>query len=175
MDFSPVKELCDSVGVEYHVVETDIAEIIFNERKEKNPCSLCAKMRKGALNDKVEELGCNKVALGHNRDDVIETLLMALLYEGRIYTFSPVTYLNKKKLTSIRPLIYVPEKEVIGFARKQQLPIVKNKCPADGNTRREDMKNRIASLKKDFDHLDEKLFGAVQRSAIPGWLVDKDK
>jgi tRNA(Ile)-lysidine synthase TilS/MesJ len=175
MDFSPVKELCESVGVEYHVVETDIAEIIFNERKEKNPCSLCAKMRKGALNDKVEELGCNKVALGHNRDDVIETLLMSLLYEGRIHTFSPVTYLGKKRLTSIRPLIYAPEKDVIGFARKQQLPIVKNKCPADGNTRREDMKNRIASLKQDFDHLDEKLFGAIQRSAIEGWSTDKEK
>lgn len=169
MDFSPVKELCDSIGVDYYVVETDIGEIIFNERGEKNPCSLCAKMRKGALNDKIEELGCNKVALGHNRDDVVETLLMALLYEGRIYTFSPVTYLDRKKITSIRPLIYVPEKDIKGFAGKECLPVVKNKCPADGNTRREDMKERIAEMREDFDHLDEKLFGAVQRSAIQGW------
>jgi len=169
MDFSPVKELCDSIGVDYYVVETDIGEIIFNERGEKNPCSLCAKMRKGALNDKIEELGCNKVALGHNRDDVVETLLMALLYEGRIYTFSPVTYLDRKKITSIRPLIYVPEKDIKGFAGKECLPVVKNKCPADGNTRREDMKERITEMREDFDHLDEKLFGAVQRSAIQGW------
>ncbi len=169
MDFSPVKHLCDRLDVEYHIVETDIGEIIFNERKEKNPCSLCAKMRKGALNDAVEKLNCNKVALGHNRDDVIETLLMSLLYEGRIYTFSPVTYLDRKKITSIRPLIYVPEKEIIGFAKAENLPVVKNKCPADGNTKREDMKNRIALLKKDFDHLDEKLMGAIQRSYIQGW------
>ena len=169
MDFSPVRELCDSLGVEYHIVETDIGEIIFNERKEKNPCSLCAKMRKGALNDMVEKLNCNKVALGHNRDDVIETLLMSLLYEGRIYTFSPVTYLDRKKITSIRPLIYVPEKEIRGYVKAENLPVVKNTCPADGNTKREDMKNRIAQLKKDFDHLDEKLMGAVQRSYIQGW------
>lgn len=174
MDFTPVREFCERLGVEYHVVETDIGEIIFGERREKNPCSLCAKMRKGALHDKLEQLGCNKVALGHNRDDVIETLLMALLYEGRIYTFSPVTYLDRKKITSIRPMIYVPEKEIIGFAKAENLPVVKNKCPADGNTKREDMKKRINELKKDFDHLDEKLLGAVQRSFIPGWQTEKD-
>lgn len=174
MDFTPVREFCERLGVEYHVVETDIGEIIFGERREKNPCSLCAKMRKGALHDKLEQLGCNKVALGHNRDDVIETLLMALLYEGRIYTFSPVTYLDRKKITSIRPMIYVPEKEIIGFAKAESLPVVKNKCPADGNTKREDMKKRINELKKDFDHLDEKLLGAVQRSFIPGWQTEKD-
>ena len=169
MDFAPVTEMCSRLGVEYHIVDTDIGEIIFNQRKEKNPCSLCAKMRKGALNTKVEELGCNKAALGHNRDDVIETLLMALLYEGRIYTFSPVTYLDRMKITSIRPLIYVPEKEIIGFARSEGLPVVKSTCPADGNTKREDMKRRIGELKADFDHLDEKLLGAVKRSFIPGW------
>ncbi len=174
MDFTPVREFCEHLGVEYHVVETDIGEIIFGERREKNPCSLCAKMRKGALHDKLEQLDCNKVALGHNRDDVIETLLMALLYEGRIYTFSPVTYLDRKKITSIRPMIYVPEKEIIGFAKAESLPVVKNKCPADGNTKREDMKKRINELKKDFDHLDEKLLGAVQRSFIPGWQTEKD-
>lgn len=175
MDFTPVREFCEGLGVEYHVVETDIGEIIFKERKEKNPCSLCAKMRKGALHDRLEQLGCNKVALGHNRDDVIETLFMALLYEGRIYTFRPVTHLDRKKITSIRPMIYVPEKEIIGFARAEKLPIVKNKCPADGNTHRQDMKNRIASLKKDFDHLDKKLLGAIQRSFIPGWQTEKDR
>ena len=174
MDFTPVREFCEHLGVEYHVVETDIGEIIFGERREKNPCSLCAKMRKGALHDKLEQLDCNKAALGHNRDDVIETLLMALLYEGRIYTFSPVTYLDRKKITSIRPMIYVPEKEIIGFAKAESLPVVKNKCPADGNTKREDMKKRINELKKDFDHLDEKLLGAVQRSFIPGWQTEKD-
>ena len=175
MDFGPVADMCKDLGVEYHIVDTDIGDIIFNERKEKNPCSLCAKMRKGALNTKVEELNCNKVALGHNRDDVIETLLMALLYEGRIYTFSPVTYLDRMKITSIRPLIYVPEKEIIGFARSQALPVVKSTCPADGNTKREDMKKRIAGLKEDFDHLDEKLLGAVKRSFISGWNIGEDE
>lgn len=175
MDFSPVTEFCQRLDIEYHVVNTDIGEIIFDERKEKNPCSLCAKMRKGALNDKVDELKCNKVALGHNKDDVIETFLMALLYEGRIYTFSPVTYLDRMKITSIRPLIYVPEKEIIGFARSEGLPVVKNKCPADGNTKREDMKERIKLLKNDFDHLDEKLFGAIQRSFIQGWRSSKEQ
>jgi tRNA(Ile)-lysidine synthase TilS/MesJ len=174
MDFSPVADFCARLGVEYHVVKTDIGKIIFDYRKEKNPCSLCAKMRKGALYDRLEELGCNKVALGHNRDDVIETLLMSLLYEGRIHTFSPVTRLDRRNLTSIRPMLYVPEKEIIGFARTEGLPIVKNKCPVDGHTKREDMKQRISGLRRDFDHLDEKLLGAIQRSFIPGWNDSKE-
>lgn len=172
MDFTPIKELCEKIGVNYTVVETDIGEIIFKHRKEKNPCSLCAKMRKGALNDKVEELGCNKIALGHNKDDVIETLFMALFYEGRIYDFSPVTFLDRMKITSIRPLIYVPERDIISFAKTEGLPIVKNKCGVDGHTKREDIKRFVASQRSIYDNFDEKIFGAIKRSDIKGWKID---
>lgn len=169
MDFSPIQKLCDELGVHYSIVDTQIGEIIFDARKEKNPCALCSKMRKGALNNKVEELGCNKIALGHNRDDVIETFFMSLFYEGRIHCFSPYTFLSKKKIASIRPLIYVPEKDVIGFARKQGLLIVKNKCKADGNTKREEIKNFMKSMGKDFDYFEETVFSAIKRSELEGW------
>lgn len=169
MDFSPVKRFCDDLGVNYTVVETDIGEIIFDARKEKNPCALCAKMRKGALNDMVEKLGCNKIALGHNRDDVAETLLMSLFYEGRIHCFSPKTYLSRKNISSIRPMMYVPEKEVIGFARQNNLPVVKNKCKADGNTKRELIKNFIKEQSKVFPNFEENIFGAIRRSQLEGW------
>lgn len=169
MDFSPVQELCDKIGVRYTVVETDIGEIIFNARKEKNPCSLCAKMRKGALNDMVEKLNCNKIALGHNRDDIIETFFMSLFYEGRIHTFCPVTYLDRKKIKSIRPLMYVPEKDIKSFVKSEGIVVVKSKCPADGNTRREDTKNFVKEQLKKYDHFEEKVFGAIKRSSITGW------
>lgn len=172
MNFEPVKEYCSKIGVNYHIVDTEIADIVFKERKEKNPCSLCAKMRKGALNSKVEELGCNKIALGHNRDDVIETFLMSLFYEGRIYCFSPYTYLSRRKIASIRPLIYVPEKDVIGFARREELPVVKNKCPADGNTAREDVKIMMKKLALKYDHFEDRTFNAIKRSYIDGWKVE---
>ncbi len=175
MDFSPITNFCREQGVNYTVVETDIGEIIFNERKEKNPCSLCANMRKGALNDMVEKLGCNKIALGHNKDDVIETFLMSLFYEGRINCFSPVTYLDRKKITSIRPLVYVPEAEIIGFSKKYSLPVVKNKCPADGKTKREDIKNMMREYRSIFSCFDNKIFGAIQRAGINGWAKDKIK
>lgn len=169
MDFSPIQKFCDDLGVNYTVVDTDIAEIIFDARKEKNPCALCSKMRKGALNTKVDELGCNKIALGHNRDDVIETFFMSLFYEGRIHCFSPYTFLSRRNITSIRPLIYVPEKEVIGFARSQNLPIVKNKCAADGNTKREEIKKFMKNMSKDFNYFEETIFGAIKRSDLEGW------
>lgn len=172
MNFEPVKEYCNKIGVNYHIVDTEIADIVFKERKEKNPCSLCAKMRKGALNSKVEELGCNKIALGHNRDDVIETFLMSLFYEGRIYCFSPYTYLSRRKIASIRPLIYVPEKDVIGFARREEMPVVKNKCPADGNTAREDVKIMMKKLALKYDHFEDRTFNAIKRSYIDGWKVE---
>ena len=169
MDFSPIQKFCDELGVHYSIVDTQIGEIIFDARKEKNPCALCSKMRKGALNNKVEELGCNKIALGHNRDDVIETFFMSLFYEGRIHCFSPYTFLSKKKIASIRPLIYVPEKDVVGFSRKQGLPIVKNKCKADGNTKREEIKNFMKNMGKDFDYFEETVFSAIKRSELEGW------
>jgi len=169
MDFSPIQSLCDEIGVRYTIVKTDIAEIIFDGRKEKNPCSLCAKMRKGALNDMAESLGCNKIALGHNRNDIIETLFMSMFYEGRIYTFSPVTFLDRKKIYSIRPLMYVPEKEIIGFVKKENIVVVKNKCPVDGYTKREDIKNFVKEQGLKYDHFEEKIFGAVKRAGIGTW------
>lgn len=173
MDFSPVRKFCNDIGVNYTIVDTDIGQIIFDERKEKNPCALCAKMRKGALNTKVEELGCNKIALGHNKDDVIETFLMALLYEGRIHCFSPYTYLSRRKIASIRPLIYVPERDVKGFANREGLPVVKNKCRADGNTTREEIKNMVKKLSKRYDHFEDRTFNAIKRSYIEGWRTDE--
>ncbi len=172
MDYSPIHKFCDDLGVNYSVVDTDIGEIVFDARKEKNPCALCAKMRKGALNTKADELGCNKIALGHNRDDVIETFLMALLYEGRIHCFSPYTYLSRRKIVSIRPLIYVSEKDVIGFAKKYELPIVKNKCGADGNTKREEIKQLMKELGTRYDHFEERTFNAVKRSYLEGWHIE---
>lgn len=171
MDFSPIESYCKEIGVNYTVVDTDIGNIIFNERKEKNPCSLCAKMRKGALNDMVEKLGCNKIALGHNKNDIIETLFLSMFYEGRIYTFSPVTFLDRKKLYSIRPLMYMSEKDVIGFSKKYNLPIVKNKCLADGYTKREDIKNFVSEQITKYDHFEEKIFGSIKRSHIKGWDI----
>ncbi|MGL4791726.1 MAG: tRNA 2-thiocytidine biosynthesis TtcA family protein [Anaerotignaceae bacterium] len=168
-DYSGVQELCDKIGVNYTVVNTEIGRIIFDERKEKNPCSLCAKMRKGALNDAAENLGCNKVALGHNKDDIVETFFMSLIFEGRINTFAPVSFLDKKKLHSIRPLMYVSEKEARSYVKKNGINIVKSPCPADGNTKRQEIKELIEELSKTYENLDGKVFGAIQRSDINGW------
>ncbi len=169
MDFSPIRELCDKLNVPYYVVDTDIAEIIFEARKESNPCSLCAKMRKGALNEKAKELGCNKVAYGHHKDDVIETLFMSMIYEGRIHSFAPETYLDRMDLTVIRPMLYLTEADVIGFKNKYELPVVKNKCPADGNTKREYIKNLIADINKETPGVKNRIFTAMVTQNISGW------
>ncbi len=168
-DFTPMEELCKKIDVDYHVIDTQIGEIIFDARKESNPCSLCAKMRKGALNNKADELGCNKIALGHNRDDIIETFMMSLIFEARISTFQPVSFLEKKKLFSIRPLMYVPESDIKGYIRKNNLPIIKNPCPANGNTKRQEMKDLINDLCRKYDNADTKIFNAISRSKIDGW------
>lgn len=169
MDFSPIRELCDKLNVPYCVVDTDIAEIIFEARKESNPCSLCAKMRKGALNEKAKELGCNKVAYGHHKDDVIETLFMSMIYEGRIHSFAPETYLDRMDLTVIRPMLYLTEADVIGFKNKYELPVVKNKCPADGNTKREYIKNLISDINKETPGVKNRIFTAMVTQNISGW------
>lgn len=168
-DLSGVIAFCQTLDVPYTVYETEIAKIIFEERKEANPCSLCAKMRKGALYDKARELGCNKIALGHNKDDINETLLMSLFYEGRIHTMPPVMPLENTGLTLIRPLIYVPEKDVRYFTKKEGLPVVKSPCPADGVTKRETTKQLIYTLEKEIPDLSSRLFGAIERSQIEGW------
>lgn len=168
-NYDDIQAFCDEIGVHYSVVHTEIGQIIFEERKEKNPCSLCAKMRKGALNTQAEALGCNKVALGHNKDDVVETFFMSLFYEGRINCFAPVSYLDRSKLHSIRPLMYVPEWECRSFVKQNNIQIVKNPCLADGNTKRQETKELLAQLSKDYDNLQEKVFGAIKRSQIKGW------
>ncbi len=170
-NYDDIQRFCDEIGVNYTVVNTDIGQIIFEERKEKNPCSLCAKMRKGALNDMAEQLNCNKVALGHNKDDIVETFFMSLFYEGRIHCFSPVSFLDRKQIYSIRPLMYVPEPEIKGFIQKSGISIVKNPCIADGNTKRQETKQLLQSLSKDYKNLQEKVFGAIQRSDIKGWKL----
>ena len=169
MDFSPIEKLCKELDVYYEIIETDIYEVIFNVRKEENPCSLCAKMRKGALNSRAKELGCNKIAYAHHREDMIETLFMSLIYEGRIFSFSPMTYLERMNLTLIRPMMYIPEKEIIGFQNKYNIPVVKNTCPADGHTKREYVKNLIEKLQEENPGLKERAFTAILDGNIKGW------
>lgn len=168
-DMGKIKALCDELEVPYTIVKTDIAQIVFDERKESNPCSLCAKMRKGALNDAMKSVGCNKVAYAHHKDDVIETMLLSLIYEGRFHTFSPKTYLNRIDLTVIRPLIYVNEADVIGFAKKYELPVAKSACPADGNTKREYVKNLLATLNHENPGVKERMFTAIMNGNISNW------
>ncbi len=169
MDFSPLEDFCKSCGVEYKLVKTQIYEVIFNIRKESNPCSLCARMRRGALHDAVLEAGCNKLALGHHFDDTIETFMMNLLNEGRIGTFSPVTYLSRKDITMIRPLIYAKEKDVRYFTSKNNIPIIKSTCPEDGHTDREKYKNMLDSLEAQNKGVKHRIFGAIQKSGIDGF------
>lgn len=167
-DTSKVAALCEKLGVEYIVRPTEIGRIIFEERHEKNPCSLCAKMRRGALNDLAKECGCNKVALGHHRDDALETLLLCLLHEGRIHTFHPKSYLSKADLTVIRPMVYLPEKHIIHVAREMQLPIIPSPCPANSATEREEMKYLLDSLCKLYPNAREMMLSALQNEAQYG-------
>ena len=174
MDLGLVREYCDSIGVTLSVVETNIAEVVFDIRKEDNPCSLCAKMRRGALNGRAAELGCNKIALGHNLDDVIETLLLCLFFEGRLYTFAPVTYLDRTGIHSIRPLIYVDERDIVSFARRVGLPVLVSTCPVDKSTKRAEIKEFIKEQGKVYKDLPNRLFSAVKGSKIPGWERIRD-
>ncbi len=169
-DYSGIQAYCDSLGVEYRVKETNIKEVIFDCRNEKNPCSLCAKMRRGALNDFAIENGCRRIALGHHNDDVLETFFLSLMYEGRVSCFSPVTYLDRRDVYQIRPMIYVQERDILGAARRHQLPVVQNPCPADGVTKRQEMKELIRELDRRLNPgLKKRLFTAVQGSKIDGW------
>ncbi len=168
-DTAKIAELCASLDVPYTVVKTDIGQIIFDERKEKNPCSLCAKMRKGSLNEVAKAHGCNKIAYGHHRDDLVETMLMSLMFEGRFYCYSPVTYLDRMDLTVIRPLLFVYEADVIGFNNKYDLPVTKNPCPADGNTKREYVKNLLKGLNSENPGVMDKMFRAILNGNISSW------
>ena len=157
-----IKKLCMDMDVPYHIVKTDIGKIIFEDRKETNPCSLCAKMRKGALNTAMKEMGCNKVAYAHHKDDVVETMMMSLIYEGRFHTFQPVTYLDRMGITVIRPLIYMKEADVIGFVHKYDIPVVKSPCPADGHTKREDVKTLLREINLNAPGVKGRMFTAIQ-------------
>ena len=172
MDYSQVAALCEAWKVPYTVVKTEIAPIIFDHRKEKNPCSMCAKMRRGALNQAILDKGFNKLALGHHYDDAVETFLMSLLFEGRIGCFQPVTYLDRTDITQIRPLLYCQEADIRRMAAKLALPVVKNTCPMDGHSRRQEVKELLAELEQRYPDLKKKLFGAVQRYPLYGWDLE---
>lgn len=172
-DLSPITALCDQLKIPHKIVHTDIGPIIFEERKEKSPCSLCAKMRKGALNQAVKDLGYNKVAYAHHKDDLVETMMLSLIYEGRFYCFPPKTYLDRMDLTVIRPMIYVEEADVIGFKNKYSLPVVKNPCPADGVTRREYVKNLVQKINQENPGTKNRMFTAILNGDIPGWSLNK--
>ena len=168
-DFSEVAELCRRFKVEYRVVKTDIAKIIFDVRKEPNPCSLCAKMRRGSLHAEAQAASCNKVALGHHYDDAVETFMMNLFFEGRLGCFSPKSYLSNRKLTLIRPLLYATEKDVSYFVRKRALPIIISPCPEDHATERENMKNLLTELEKTNKGVKHRIFNAMCKSNIDGF------
>lgn len=168
-DVSQLQQLCDDMQIPYTIVKTEIAQIIFGERKEKNPCSLCAKMRKGALNETAKKLGCNKIAYAHHKDDIVETMMMSLIYEGHFYSFPPITHLDRTDLTVIRPLMYISEADVKGFCRKYQLPVVKSPCPADGYTKRQYVKDLLRKLNQENPGVKERMFSAIVNGNISDW------
>ena len=172
-DFSAVSELCARLEVPYTIKQTDAKHVIFDERKEKNPCSLCAKMRRGALNSLLTELGIKKIALAHHFDDAVETFMMSLLYEGRLHCFQPVTYMDRTDITQIRPMLYAEEKMVVSLAREHDLPIVHNPCPMNGVSKREEVKTLLKTLEITYPDLKNKIFGAMQRLPLKSWGVEK--
>lgn len=168
-DYSEIEKLCETLEVEYIVKRTQLAEVIFDIRKESNPCSLCARMRRGALHDAAIAAGCNKIALGHHLDDVAETFIMNLFNGGTLDCFMPVTYLSRKDLYMIRPMIFARESDCARVARKENLPVVKSRCPADGTTERQDVKEFLNSLEKKYGSVRHKILGAMQRKGINGY------
>ena len=169
MDYSPVTAFCEKLEVPYTLVKTEIGPIIFDYRKEKNPCSMCAKMRRGALNQAILDRGIRKIALGHHFDDAVETFLMSLIYEGRISCFQPVTDLDRTGVIQIRPMLYLHEKTVDNFAKRMELPVVENRCVVDKQTKREEIKALIYDLSQTYPDLKERVFGAMQRLPLPEW------
>lgn len=166
-----LEKICKDLNIEYLIYDSNISEVVFNIRKEKNPCSLCANMRRGMLNSLAIEHGCNKIALGHHMDDVMETFMMSVFLNGKIHTFAPVTYLSRSNVKTIRPMIYVDEKTIRAVAREKNYPVIGKCCPKDGFTKREYMKDLLKGLKKDIPRVREHVFGAIKRSNIPGWEI----
>ena len=169
MDYSGIEEMCRALDVPYSIVKTEIAPIIFDYRKEKNPCSMCAKMRRGALNQAILDRGFNKLALGHHYDDAVETFVMNLLFEGRIGCFQPVTNLDRTGIIQIRPMLYIHEKTVDNFAKRKELPIIENRCPVDKTTKRTEVKELVYMLRQTYPDLKERIFGAMQRYPLEEW------
>ncbi len=169
MDYTGIAALCEQLDVPFTLVKTEIAPIIFDHRKEKNPCSMCSKMRRGALNQALFDRGLNKLALGHHYDDAVETFVMSLLYEGRISCFQPVTDLDRTGIVQIRPMLYIHERTIDSFAERQALPVVSNRCPVDKTTKREEVKSLIYTLSATYPDLKERVFGAMQRYPLPEW------
>ncbi|MGN1089058.1 MAG: tRNA 2-thiocytidine biosynthesis TtcA family protein [Huintestinicola sp.] len=168
-DYSSVAKMCEEAGIEYMLKRTDIGQVVFDIRKESHPCSLCAKMRRGALHDATKAAGCNKLALGHHYNDAVETFMMNLMTEGRIGCFAPVSYLSRRDLTMIRPMVLAPEKDIIRAADRTGLDIVKSACPADGTTNRQKMKLFLEDLEKENRGVTQRIFGAMRRAKVDGW------
>ena len=168
-DSNLLQNICNEIGVQYVEEKSHIKEIVFDIRKEKNPCSLCANLRRGILNSTAIRENCNKIALGHNEDDVLETFFLNLLYGGSINTFAPISYMDRSGVTLIRPLIYAPEKSIKTFVKKNNITAMNKCCPMDGVSKREDIKNLIYSLQKDIPTVKTNIFGAIKRSNIKGW------
>lgn len=175
MDFAPVRELCADLDIPYTCLKTDIREIVFDVRQEDNPCSLCAKMRRGALNNTIMENGFSKLALGHHFDDAVETFMMSLLFEGRLSCFRPVTYMDRSGVTQIRPLIYAGEMKIANVCAQLELPIVENPCPMDKTSKRYEIKQLLKTLSAERPDIKTKIFGAMQRLPLPGWGIDMQK
>ena len=173
MDFATVQALCDELGIPYTCLKTDIKEIVFDVRREDNPCSLCAKMRRGALNDAIKARGITKLALGHHFDDAVETFMMSLLFEGRLSCFRPVTYLDRSGVTQIRPMVYAGEQKISKLAEALALPVVENPCPMDKTSKRHEIKELLRMMSSDYPDMKSKIFGAMQRLPLPGWEVVK--
>ena len=169
MDYTPIEKLCQQLDVKFNLIHTEIGPIIFDHRKEKNPCSMCAKMRRGALNQAILERGMNKLALGHHYDDAVETFMMSLIYEGRISCFQPVTDLDRTGIIQIRPMLYIHEKTIDSFVTRNDLPIITNRCPVDKYTKREEIKQLVYDLSATYPDLKERIFGAMQRLPLPEW------
>ncbi len=169
MDYTGIGTLCKELEVPFTLVKTEIGPVIFDYRKEKNPCSMCAKMRRGALNQALLERGLNKLALGHHFDDAVETFMMSLLYEGRISCFQPVTNLDRTGIIQIRPMLYIHEQTIDHFAQRQKLPVIENRCPVDKQTKREEIKKLIFDLSGAYPDLKDRVFGAMQRFPLPEW------
>ena len=169
MDYSPIAEYCEKLDVAFNLVKTEIGPIIFEHRKEKNPCSMCSKMRRGALNQAILDRGMNKLALGHHYDDAVETFMMSLIYEGRISCFQPVTDLDRTGIIQIRPMLYIHEKSIDSFVKRNDLPFITNRCPVDKYTKREEIKQLVYDLSATYPDLKERIFGAMQRFPLPEW------